>query len=79
MASNGLVANASKTALLFLNLNSNTKGPITIKVGTSNVTQETNAKLLGINIDENLDWKTQISGQVEWSQHSTQGFSSSKG
>ena len=34
-----------------------------IKVGTSNVTQETNAKLLGINIDENLDWKTQISEQ----------------
>ena len=32
-------------------------------MGTSNVTQETNAKLLGINIDENLDWKTQISGQ----------------
>ena len=49
--------------MIILQYNFNEKGPITIKVGTSNVTQETNAKLLGINIDENLDWKTQISGQ----------------
>ena len=62
MASNGLAANASKTALLFLNLNTKETGPISIKVGTTTVTQDSNSKLLGINIDENLEWKTQISG-----------------
>ena len=64
MASNGLVANASKTALIFLNLNNDdTLNPISVKVGSTTVTQEPNAKLLGIVIDENQKWKSQISGQ----------------
>ena len=52
MASNGLAANASKTALLFLNINSDESRPISIKVGSKIVTQESNSKLLGITIDE---------------------------
>ena len=35
--------------------------PVTT-LGTTTVTQDSNSKLLGINIDENLEWKTQISG-----------------
>ena len=63
MASNGLVANASKTALIFLNLTSTENSPITINVGSTKITQESKAKLLGIIIDENQDWKSQITGQ----------------
>ena len=68
MASNGLVANASKTALLFMNvggkkvLNGESQ-PIKIKVGNSVVTQVHSAKLLGMQIDDNQEWSSQITGQ----------------
>ena len=59
-----IVANAPKTALIFLNLNPTEHGPISIKVGSTNMVQEPKAKLLGIQIDEKQDWKTQINEMV---------------
>ena len=41
----------------------NKLNPISIQVGSTTVTQESNAKLLGIVIDENQEWTSQISGQ----------------
>ena len=68
MASNGLVANASKTALMFLNLKTNSYNepqvtPIKIKIGKSYISQESSSKLLGITIDDNQGWISQITGQ----------------
>ena len=63
MASNGLVANPAKTALLFLN-NKNTNSTITIDIGSSKVMQVQNAKLLGIMIDDNQKWSSQLSGLI---------------
>ena len=40
--------------------NGKNKEPITIKVGESTVTQEKTAKLLGIQIDDDQKWTTQI-------------------
>ena len=63
MASNGLVANPSKTAFMVLNLNKEEKNaPITIRIGNENVLAEDSAKLLGISIDNNQKWHTQING-----------------
>ena len=57
MASNGLVANPSKTALLFIN--NKVKGdPIKIKIGNVEITQEKSAKLLGMTMDDNQSWVT---------------------
>ena len=66
MASNGLVANASKTALMFMNLKQtkNEQGeikPISIMIGETTVTQETRTKLLGITLDQDQKWISQIS------------------
>ena len=66
MASNGLVANASKTALMFMNLKQtkNEQGeikPISIMIGETEVTQETSTKLLGITLDQDQKWISQIS------------------
>ena len=62
MASNGLVANPKKTTLLFLNLR---KGMdlITINIGNEKITQEKNAKLLGMTLADNQTWKCHISGK----------------
>ena len=54
MASNGLVANATKTALLFLNVKQDL--PIEIKIGDSTVSREASAKLLGMNVTDDLKW-----------------------
>ena len=58
MASNGLVANPSKTTLLILNHKSDE--PVSIKIGTDVVKQEVDAKLLGVQISENQKWSKQI-------------------
>ena len=65
MASNGLVANASKTTLMFLNNKRNSEDQNlnhTIQIGEATITQEKNAKLLGITLDDTQDWTTQITG-----------------
>ena len=59
MASNGLVANAKKTA--FLLLNSKQAGDeAVVKIGTEVVHHESTAILLGIKFQDNLQWKSQI-------------------
>ena len=60
MASNDLVANPSKTTLMILNYKSDE--PVSIKIGDSTIYQDTDAKLLGVNISENQKWTKQISG-----------------
>ena len=64
MASNGLSANAKKITFIIFNQGKQDakKDKITIKVGNENITQETNAKLLGVTIDDNQKWHTQIYG-----------------
>jgi hypothetical protein len=55
MASNGLVANASKTTFLFIG-----QSPIKnqeLRIGTSTVKQEYRAKLLGMHLNDDLQWK----------------------
>ena len=65
MASNGLVANATKTTLMFLNEKKEdiTLEPRSIKVGSAKVLQEKNAKLLGVTIDDSQAWKSEIYGK----------------
>ena len=61
MASNGLVANPKKTTLLFLNLKSK-MDPISINIGNEKIVQESSAKLLGIVLEDNKNWKANILG-----------------
>ena len=65
MASNGLAANAKKTTFIILNNKKQNEiaEPISIKVGKESITQETSAKLLGVTMDENQKWHTQIYGK----------------
>ena len=64
MASNGLVANPSKTSQVLLNLNNKnkTEDQITIKIGQETIKQDKSAKLLGLTIDDDQGWKTNIYG-----------------
>ena len=64
-ASNGLVANATKTTLMFLNekKGNSIQQPISIQVGNATVTQEKNAKLLGVTMDDTQTWKSEIYGK----------------
>ena len=61
MASNGLKANPSKTTLMVLN--GKNSAPMSITVGDSQVTQEKSAKLLGVQIDDDQKWSSQITGK----------------
>ena len=58
MASNGLVANPSKTTLMILNHKTDT--PVEITVGGKTIIQEKSSKLLGVTINEKENWSTQI-------------------
>jgi hypothetical protein len=58
MASNGLVANLTKTTLMILNFKGKEK--VIIKIGEALISQVDNAKLLGVKIEENQDCKKQI-------------------
>jgi hypothetical protein len=63
MASNGLVANPKKTSLMFLGTNKlATKESESLKIGKETVIQEFHVKLLGITIDSNQRWESQING-----------------
>ena len=67
MASNGLVANASKTSFVVLNLCKSDRdeakiNPLKVKIGPTTVTQEHSAKLLGITFNDKQNWSTQING-----------------
>ena len=61
-----LAANAKKTTFIIFNQKKQEeeiKEIITIKVGNEKIEQQQNAKLLGVTIDENQRWKTQIYGK----------------
>ena len=59
MASNGLVANQSKTEFLVLNYKMG-PGLQEIRVGETMVQRTSRIKLLGINIEDNQDWQLHI-------------------
>ena len=64
MASNGLVANPKKTAFMILNLKQDlTTSPISITIGNEQILAESSAKLLGVTLDSDQKWKTQIQGK----------------
>ena len=56
MASNGLVANATKTTFVILGNKSSDAN--SIKIGQTEMKQEIEAKLLGMNFTDDLQWKT---------------------
>ena len=53
MASNGLVANAKKTMLMFLKNKSNKDELMSIKIGQDTICEVASAKLIGITVDNN--------------------------
>ena len=62
MASNGLVANASKTS--FVIIGHKAIKSQTIKIGSATVKQENGAKLLGMSFTDDLQWKTHINKTI---------------
>ena len=65
MASNGLVANASKTIFIILNLTKNEcEQQLTkeITIDKAMVTRSNSTKLLGLTIGDKMNWKEQING-----------------
>ena len=56
MASNGLVANASKTVFMVLNGSHNIQENITITVGEAEVPLSKDTKLLGMQVEDTLKW-----------------------
>ena len=55
MASNGLVANPTKTTFLVLNHKAEEE-KVRVRIGDCDIEQESTAKLLGIQIDDDLEW-----------------------
>ena len=64
MASNGLMANPSKTSLMFRNLKQEGNEKVDIMVGKVKIVLEDHVKLLGMVIKNNQCWKTQIEGKA---------------
>ena len=62
MASNGLVANAKKTAFLVVN-GRQVPHDLSVQIGGVTVPRERSACLLGIKFQDNLQWRTQINGK----------------
>ena len=62
MASNGLVANASKTSFIIIGDNSIQNQ--SIKIGQAQVVQEHSAKLLGMSFSDDLQWKQHINKTI---------------
>ena len=61
MASNGLVANPTKTTFMILNNNRKKDDiPIEINIGQATVLQETSAKLLGVKFQDTQHWNEQV-------------------
>ena len=64
MASNGLAANPTETSFIILNDKEEGAKSRKIMVGNVEITQESSAILLGITLDENQNWNTQLYGKV---------------
>ena len=65
MASNGLIANASKTSLVILNQKKKDKeinNPIAVTIGNGKAIQVRQSKLLGVTFNEKQNWNSQIQG-----------------
>ena len=64
MASNLLVANASKTAFMFIPKKKLEKDSLkmTIQVGHSKINDDSTTKILGLNFSNNLKWNDHIFG-----------------
>ena len=63
MASNGLVANPTKTTFIVFNNNRKKDDPpLEINIGEAKVAQESSAKLLGVKIEKIQQWNEQVSG-----------------
>ena len=58
MASNRLVENPNKTTLLIMN--NKEEEEVKVKVGNLLITQDRTSKLLGINIDDDMGWKSHV-------------------
>ena len=63
MASNGLIANHKKTVFMLINNKEQNSEKIKIRVGNNQIEQESNTKLLGMNIQDNLGWKEHFTGK----------------
>ena len=61
MASNGLVANPSKTTFMILNHKSENK--ISIQVGNVRIEQEDHTKILGMTLDSNQKWTSHVTAK----------------
>ena len=64
MASNGLVANASKSSLMILNHYNKALDLVEVKGGANKVVQESSSKLLGVQINDSETWDDQINGKA---------------
>ena len=63
MSSDGLVANPKKTAFMILNHKQDLEiYPISINIGSDKKVAENSAKLLGVSLDCNQKWISQIQG-----------------
>ena len=64
MVSNELVTNVSKTALIILNRKGeDAKSGIEITIGTEKIQSQHSAKLLGMNMQDDLTWSIHIKGK----------------
>ena len=63
MASNGMVANPKKTAMLILNLKSNSEEQIKIRIGEEEIFQVHSAKLLGMTFNDKQNWSDHVAGK----------------
>ena len=64
MASNGLVTNESKTALILLNMKGEeSKAGLEINIGQLKIRSKKSAKLLGMNLQNDLTWTEHIHGK----------------
>ena len=64
MASNGLVANPTKTSFMVLN-NRGEEEKVKIRVGNCTIENESTAKLLGVMVDEDQKWTSHCQGVVK--------------
>ena len=58
MASNGLVANPGKTVFMVIGQKQEEK--LTVKVGDTMIPQTSSSRLLGMDVDDDLKWKTHV-------------------
>ena len=63
MASNGLIANPKKTALIFLKLRNGKEGSVEVKIGDDKIMQQSKANLPGITFEESQKWNAHLNGK----------------